>query len=212
MPGNVFLPSRFKHGYGLSAEVLAKAPEHGYKTLIALDCGTANSAEVAQAQAAGIEVAIIDHHQARHGLPDCALLNSHLEDALPPLCTAGLVYWVLCALSELGHGAAPQGDELELAGLATLADVVPLEPYNWLLAHEALAAHPRDGEPRAGRAAQGQRAARADAADRPQATLPARRRGSTPPGRMHSARLAYDLLGATDAAQAPRRLARQIDC
>ena len=142
VPGNVFLPSRFKHGYGLDRSVIERAIEQGYTTLIALDCGTANLDEVAMASAAGMEVAVIDHHPPKEDSPtglQATLLNPHLEGSLPPLCTAGLVYGVLHALAEADSSAMGFfGDELELAGIATIADVAPLEQYNWAMAHHAL--------------------------------------------------------------------------
>ncbi len=135
--GNIFLPSRFKHGYGLDTAVLEQAREQGYRALIALDCGTANLEEIRQAQEMGMDVLVIDHHTPKAELPDCIVFNPHLQEELPPLCTAGLV---LLALQLMDDGAASTlaGDELELAGLATLADIVPLVPENWYLVHQAL--------------------------------------------------------------------------
>lgn len=136
VPGNCFLPSRFRHGYGLSMEIVAKAVTQGYGALVALDCGTTNLEAVAQAQQGGLQVGIIDHHEQKERLPEAPLLNPSLDAGLPPLCTAGLVYAVLEQLARAHSGLA--GDELELAGLATIADVVPLLPANWYLAEEAL--------------------------------------------------------------------------
>jgi single-stranded-DNA-specific exonuclease len=137
VPGNCFIPSRLKHGYGLDREVIEQAAAHGYQTLIAVDCGVANLEEVALAKASGLDVAIIDHHTCPEELPDAAVLNPHLEAELPPYCAAGLVFCVLHALrDEAGQLAEP--DECELAALATLADIVPLEPHNWALAHHGM--------------------------------------------------------------------------
>jgi single-stranded-DNA-specific exonuclease len=137
VPANIFLPSRFQHGYGLDMAIMEKAGSQGYKRLLALDCGTTNIEEVAAACAGGLEVAIVDHHTCKDTLPSACLLNPHIDKDLPPLCTAGLVYTILATL-ELHDGHELIGDELELAGLATIADVVPLEPLNWALGHHAL--------------------------------------------------------------------------
>lgn len=141
VPGNYFLPSRLKHGYGLDREIVEQAVQHGYKTIIAVDCGIANAAEVGIALAAGVDVGIIDHHELRGEPPDAPCLNPHLEDSLAPYCAAGLVYQVLGALREERNEPA-EPDEHELAGLATLADIVPLVPDNWILAHHGLRALP----------------------------------------------------------------------
>jgi len=141
VPGNVFLPSRFRHGYGLDASVVTQAKEQAYRVLISVDCGTSNVEEIAQARAGGMEAAIIDHHTVREEVPDAPMLNPHLEESLPPLCTAALVYY---ALRELQDSATPAwfGDETELAGTAVIADVVPLVLENWWLAHQALSLLP----------------------------------------------------------------------
>ena len=140
VPGNTFLPNRQLHGYGLDASIVQQSIEHGYKTLLALDCGTADVEAVTLAHEAGLRVAVIDHHEPQVPLP-VPLLNPHTEAGLPPLCTAGLVSCILAALQADLPGSLA-GDELELAGLATLADIVPLEPLNWALAHAGLAALP----------------------------------------------------------------------
>ena len=136
VPGNCFLPSRFRHGYGLNPDIISQAVRQGYGALLALDCGTADAAAVDIALHAGIEVGIIDHHQPGQKLPRAPMLNPSLADDVPQPCTAGLVYAVLEQVAAKHGGLA--GDELELAGMATIADVVPLTPANWYLAGEAL--------------------------------------------------------------------------
>jgi single-stranded-DNA-specific exonuclease len=140
VPGNTFLPSRQLHGYGLDLKIVQQAIDHGYRTLVALDCGTADHQAINLAWQAGLSVAVIDHHEPQGPLP-VPLLNPHLEPSLPPCCTAGLVACVLAALQHDAPGSLA-GDELELAGLATLADIVPLVPLNWTLAHAGLEALP----------------------------------------------------------------------
>lgn len=137
VPGNCFIPSRFQHGYGLDSEVIHSAVEQGYKVLLALDCGAANQHEISLARDLGLEVAVIDHHTVPGDGPGVPMLNPHGESELPPLCTAGLIYGVLGILHK-EFRTKPIPDELELAGLATIADMVELEPYNWGLANHAL--------------------------------------------------------------------------
>ncbi len=141
VPGNVFLPSRMVHGYGLNREVLGQAIEHGYRTLIAVDCGTANLAELEYATGAGLDLAVLDHHEPKSTLPPVPVLNAHLESSLPPYCSAGLVGAVLDVM-RTESGEAAEADEAELMALATIADVVPLVPQNWALAHHGLRALP----------------------------------------------------------------------
>ncbi len=208
VPGNVFLPSRFKHGYGLDRATIDQAIGQGYTTLLALDCGTANIEEIAAAVAGGMDVAIIDHHTPKTTLPPVPLLNPHLDPALPPLCTAGLIYEVLRELEAAG-GAPVAGDELELAGLATIADVVPLEPHNWALAHEALARLPATANPGLAELIKISRLHGLDRLTAQQVAFQLVPRLNSG-GRMRSARVVLDLLGAADATGA-RQMAAEVD-
>lgn len=208
VPGNIFLPSRFKHGYGLDLTVIQQAVAQGYQTLLALDCGTANAAEISAAVAGGMDAAIIDHHSPKAVLPQAALLNPHLDAALPPLCTAGLVYEILLALSA-ADSQALEGDELELAGLATVADIVPLEPHNWLLAHEALECLPQTANPGLAELIKISRLHGLDRLTSQQAAFQLVPRLNAA-GRMRTARLVLELLGAPDGPSA-RQAALELD-
>lgn len=208
VPGNVFLPSRFKHGYGLDQAVIEQAVAQGYTTLIALDCGVANAGEIAAAVAAGMDTAIIDHHSPKAELPDAPMLNPHLDHALPPLCTAGLVYEILLDLNARGNSAL-EGDELELAGLATIADIVPLEPHSWLLAHEALDSLPQTSNPGLAELIKISRLHGLSRLTSQQAAFQLIPRLNAA-GRMRSARLVLELLGANDQ-QSARQAALELD-
>ena len=208
VPGNIFLPSRFRHGYGLDAGIIASAPGQGYKVLLALDCGTANHAEIAQATAAGLEAAIIDHHTAKDELPAVPVLNPHLAPGMPPFCAAGLVYFAISALNG-GIRAGLAGDETELAGLATIADVVPLIPDNWVMAHQSLLLIPESanlGLAELTKASGLHGLTRLTAQQAAFQLVP--RLNSA--GRMRSPRLVLDLLGARDVQEA-RRAAAQLE-
>jgi single-stranded-DNA-specific exonuclease len=207
VPGNCFLPSRFRHGYGLNEQIVGQAAEQGYGVLLALDCGTADLAAVARAQESGIEVAIIDHHQAKDELPHAPLFNPGLTANTPPLCTAGLVYAVLEQMGTKYDGLS--GDELELAGLATIGDVVPLEPANWYLASEALRLLPtttNHGLQALVKVAGLHGLTRLTAQQVAFAMVPR----LNAPGRMSSPRKGLDLLFADDPAQAAA-LAAEVD-
>src|SRR5690606_1232519 len=91
----------------------------------------------------GVDVVVVDHHQADERLPAVhALVNPNRLDDLSGqghLCAAGVVFLVLVAtareLRQRGHyGAAlaepPLIGNLDLVALATVADVVPLKGLN----------------------------------------------------------------------------------
>jgi single-stranded-DNA-specific exonuclease len=118
------------------------------KLLITFDLGITAISEVAQAQASGIDVIITDHHlPAQAGLPHAfAIINPKQEDCQYPdkmLCGAGLAFKLVQALI-LKYGEyfkISLGWEkwlLDMAGLATLADQVPLVGENRVLAYYGL--------------------------------------------------------------------------
>jgi single-stranded-DNA-specific exonuclease len=91
----------------------------------------------------GADVVVVDHHQAGERLPDvAAVINPNRQDdlsGLGSLCAAGVVFMVLVAttreLRRRGYYGAnmPPPDLLallDLVGLATVCDVVPLEGLN----------------------------------------------------------------------------------
>jgi single-stranded-DNA-specific exonuclease len=206
VPCNYFLPSRFKHGYGLHSEVIVQAKAQGYANLIALDCGTTNVAEIALAREQGLQVAVIDHHKPDTTLPDALILNPYLHTSLPPLCTAGMVYAVLRRMEQLGS-EHPAPDALEIAGLATIADIVPFVPHNWALARQALARLPQTANVGLSELCKASRLDGLDTYTSRQAAFNLVPRLNAA-GRMHSARLAVDLLGAVDRTAARNAVLR----
>jgi len=145
MKSNYYLPSRFNEGYGLSMRVIRIAGEKGYRLLFALDCGTGNLEEVEAAEKLGLEVIGLDHHSPGPEPPRFALVNPHLDRGIDSLCTAGLAFFFVHHwLAAAGGGASTVGqDFLELAAIATIADVVPLVGDSFCLAHLGLAKLPQ---------------------------------------------------------------------
>ena len=122
-----FLPSRFVEGYGLQRETIDSLREDGVRLLLTVDCGIAASAEVAYAQAHGVDVIVTDHHRPAAELPDCPIVATRpSEYPFPELCGTAVAYKLMQAL-------APELElepMLDLVALATVADVVPLLDEN----------------------------------------------------------------------------------
>lgn len=141
-----FIPVRTKEGYGLSEEGMAHAIERcGGKpdVIIAVDCGTSSVEEVAWLQTQGIDVVILDHHEASTlGRPPAvAVVNAKLEESSPftYLCSAGVVFKLAHAM--LKQRRLPQFDlkqHLDVVAIATVADIVPLVEENRLLTRHGL--------------------------------------------------------------------------
>ena len=137
-----FLPTRLEEGYGLSV----KGIENGFggvtpDLLIAADCGTNSRDEAKLLREKGVDLIILDHHEPdSEGTADCvALVNPKMGDDYHYLCTAGVVFKVAHALLK----TRPLSDfdlkeQLDLAALGTIADIVPLEAENRILARRGL--------------------------------------------------------------------------
>ena len=135
-----FLPRRMDEGYGLSADGIERClVETRPRLLIAVDCGTTSREEIAALKGQGVEVIVLDHHQAPAELPDCLLINPKIvgQPATQNLATVGVVFKVchgfLKSGRERGRAAAQSFDlreHLDLAAIGTVADVVPLDGEN----------------------------------------------------------------------------------
>ena len=127
-------------GYGLNLPAIEELSK-SFRLLVTVDLGITNAAEVARAKELGMCVIVTDHHQP--GLIPCpadAVVNPVLNGyPFPRLCGAGVAYKMAVAL--LGAETAAQW--LELAAIATVADIVPLLSENRAIVAMGL---PRMGE------------------------------------------------------------------
>ncbi len=134
----LFLPLRMEEGYGLSAESVARCcEEHRPELLMAIDCGTSSKVEIAGLAVRGVDVIVLDHHEAKSVLPDCvAMVNPKIDSDSENkyLCSVGVVFKLCHAL--LRMRPSPTFDlkaHLDLVALGTVADIVPLHRENRLL-------------------------------------------------------------------------------
>lgn len=128
-----FLPLRADEGYGLSPDGVARCVStFAPQLLIAVDCGTSSVAEIADLQAHGIDVIVLDHHECKDAMPACvALVNPKLGDDFHYLCSVGIVFKVAHALLKRRPVAGCDlRDYLDLVALGTVADLVPLRDEN----------------------------------------------------------------------------------
>ena len=113
--------------------------DDGVKVLVTIDCGTSSHEEILLANDLGLDVIITDHHQILGAHPQAfAFLNPQRADCAYPfkgLCSGGLAFKVATAYSSrFGTCDVDLKSFTDLAALATLADMVPLEDENrWLV-------------------------------------------------------------------------------
>jgi single-stranded-DNA-specific exonuclease len=197
------LPSRFDEGYGVSGETIARLAEEGCGLVLTVDCGITALDEVARARALGLDVVVTDHHRPGEVLPDCPVVATRpSEYPFPELCGTGVVYKLAQALG------VDLERHLDLVGLATIADVVPLVDENRALALAGLRALARTQKP-------GLRAlmeiARVDPASVDEGAVGFRLAPRiNAAGRLGHPRAALELLLTDDVAQA-RELAQELE-
>jgi single-stranded-DNA-specific exonuclease len=138
------IPHRHFDGFGLSVKLVERMHEaHSPALIITVDCGTSDSEAIARAHELGIDVIVTDHHEPPELLPTAvAVVNPKLHHyPFPDLCGAAVAFKVARAVLERGEYAVPPGSEkwlLDMVGLATIADMVPLVGENRVLAHYGL--------------------------------------------------------------------------
>lgn len=121
-----FIPHREKHGYGISMTALSEILESDStkpNLVITVDNGIVAHEPIQYLRSQGIDVILTDHHQ-----PDGELPNATAIVHSDRLCGGG-VAWMFAR--EVVASLAPEKtqlveDQLDLVGIATVADQVPL--------------------------------------------------------------------------------------
>ena len=118
-----YVPHRIKEGYGLSTEAIKKLAKDGVSLIVTVDHGVTAVRQVAEAQKVGIDVIVTDHHLLPEVLPKSYALVHTVK-----LCGAGVAWrfaWeIISTLKPLYREKLEE--KLELAAIATIADLVPL--------------------------------------------------------------------------------------
>jgi single-stranded-DNA-specific exonuclease len=145
-----YLPDRASDGYGLNARTVERLAARGTRLLISADCAITAVAEIAAAQALGMEVIVTDHHTPRADsrLPQAPIVHPRVCGyPCPDLCATAVAYklaqalWGAAASSDFAvEDPYRPEDDLDLVALATIADVVPLTGENRTLVRRGLRA------------------------------------------------------------------------
>ena len=129
-----YIPHRHTEGYGMSADAVRTLHSHGVSLIVTVDNGVSAFDEIALCNALGIDVVVTDHHSVGKSIPACvAVVAASRKDSTYPnryLCGAGVALKLIQALNCGDY--APE--ELALAAVATIADVVPLTGENRAIA------------------------------------------------------------------------------
>jgi single-stranded-DNA-specific exonuclease len=139
----IHIPDRIFEGYGPNIDAITSLAQRGATLLVTLDCGTTSIEPIAHARKLGLDVVVIDHHQADEVLPDAnALVNPNRRDdlsGLGHLAAVGVTFIAVVALNRelrhrnFWHVLRQEPDllsYLDFVALGTVADVVPLRGLN----------------------------------------------------------------------------------
>ncbi len=142
-PLRIYIPDRIKEGYGPNAPAFLKLQDLGVSLIITVDCGTMAHKPLGIAKERGLDVVVVDHHQADVVLPPAfAVVNpNRLDDTsgLGQLAAVGVVFLLLVALNRTLRAQGWFGEDrpepkllelLDLTALGTVCDVVPLTGLN----------------------------------------------------------------------------------
>ena len=137
-----YFPHRVQEGYGLNTDSLDNLKAQGVSLVITVDCGITNNAEVAYAQAHGLDVIITDHHNVMSDLPPAlATVNPKRPDSSYPfdqLAGVGVAFKLLQAVSQALGKEQGLDEMLDLVAIGTVADKVPLLEENRYLVQKGL--------------------------------------------------------------------------
>lgn len=142
---DIHIPDR-DEGYGPSKQAVDDFKNKGTNLLLTLDCGTTAFEPLEYATSLGIDVVVLDHHEAEVKLPKIyALVNPKRLDesddypSLKFMAAVGVVFMTVVAVNRslrqrgFYNNDRPEPDLkrwLDLVALGTVCDVVPLKGIN----------------------------------------------------------------------------------
>ena len=135
-----YIPTRTE-GYGMREDRIRKLAEEGVNLIVTVDNGISAIEEAKLIRNLGMELVVTDHHRPGDALPEAAaVVDPYRPDDLSPyktICGAGVVLKLIAALD--GGETEPALEQFgDLAALATIADVMPLDGENRFLVRRGL--------------------------------------------------------------------------
>ncbi len=140
-----YIPHRHLEGYGVNEGGIEKLARSGVSLVITVDSGITDNSAIMRANELGMEVIVTDHHLPGETLPEAFAIvnpNARADEPYPfrGLCGTGVAWKLVCATLAVApelRARVPNGWEkwlLDMVGLATIADMVPLSGENRVLA------------------------------------------------------------------------------
>ncbi len=140
-----YIPHRHDEGFGLHEGAVASLADKGAHLIITIDCGIADVVAGLVAKEKGVDLIITDHHESGDELPHAYAIIDHKQPGCTypeqVLCGSGVAYKLVQGILAKNRFGLKEGYEkwlLDLVGIATLSDMVPLTGENRALAHFGL--------------------------------------------------------------------------
>ena len=125
-----YIPDRLKEGYGMNISCLENPRVQEADVLITVDNGISCKDVIDSAiNIYGKKVIVTDHHLPTQGLlpENCLVIDPHINgDVFPDICGAVVALKLTHALYKYFGVNYPFNDLFPLAGIATIADMMPL--------------------------------------------------------------------------------------
>ena len=136
-----YIPLR-DEGYGLNKHAIKEIKDNGGNLIITVDCGISSLEEVSYANELRMDMIITDHHEINNELPNAyCVINCKREDNLYDfkyLAGVGTAFMLALAIyRKLGIEDSVY-KYLDIAGIGTVADIVPLVEDNRIIVKRGL--------------------------------------------------------------------------
>lgn len=141
----IYIPHRHDEGFGLNVGAIENLAKEEVKLVVTLDCGIADVLPVKRANELALEIIITDHHEPPMELPAAFAIIDHKQQSCnypdKNLCGTGVAFKFIQAILKKERFGLKDGMEkwlLDLVGMATLSDMVPLVGENRVFAFYGL--------------------------------------------------------------------------
>lgn len=142
---SIYIPHRHDEGFGVNVDAVEQLTSEGVKLMVTIDCGITDVEPIKIAVEKGMDVIITDHHEPPAELPPAYAIVDHKQaDCAYPdknLCGSGVAYKLIQAILAKNRFGLKDGMEkwlLDLVGIATMSDMVPLIGENRIFAYYGL--------------------------------------------------------------------------
>lgn len=209
-----YIPSRFEEGYGLNCGALDRIKAAGTDLVVTVDCGSVSCEEVEYAKAIGLKILVTDHHTMTDKGADCLIINPMQPGCPYPfkhLAGVGVAFKLAQAIAaETGLPKSVVNRTLDLVGVGTIGDIVPLVDENRTLAKYGIRALNVTARPGFTQLIEGVSLRRGGITSEQISYVLVPHLNAS--GRIRSARIGTALLMEKDGTKASERVQTLIDC